>query len=95
MVSVEYFLPNMSMPSWTPNTLSKQTMPLEAKASHAIKVIGSHRHLPLSNMKGVGGVPPPLNKVLHQGSICRRFRKKTDDRLKAHLLDITLSFGDK
>ena len=46
-------------------------------------------------MKGVGGVPPPLNKALGQGSTCKHFRKKTDDRLKAHLPDITPSFGDK
>jgi len=46
-------------------------------------------------MKGVGIVPPPLNEVLHQGSTHRLFKKKTDDRLKALLLDITLGFEDK
>ena len=38
--------------------------PFEAKASHVVEVIGSHYHLPLSNMKGVGSIPSPLNEAL-------------------------------
>ena len=34
--------------------------PLKIKVSHAEEVIGSHWHLSLNNMKGVGTVPPPL-----------------------------------
>jgi len=60
-----------------------------------VKVIGSHRHFLLGNMKGVGSVPPALNKALCQGSIRRLLRKKTNDRLKAHLLDIAPGFGNK
>ena len=47
--------------------------PLKAKAGHAIKVVGSHRHLPLNNMKGVGSIPPPLNEALRQGGTRRLF----------------------
>jgi len=43
--------------------------PLEAKVDHVVEVIGSHRNLPISDMKGVGSVPPPLNEALHQGGI--------------------------
>ena len=45
MVSVEYFLPNMSMPSYMPNTLSKLVMapsklrPVLRKKSKGINVI--------------------------------------------------------
>ena len=66
--------------------------PLKAKASQVIKVIGSHRHLPLNNMKSVGNVPPPLNKALHQGGTHRLLWKKTDNRLKTRLPDIAPSF---
>ena len=47
--------------------------PLKTKASHAIKVVGSHRHFPLNNMKGVGSIPPPLNEALCQGCTRRLF----------------------
>ena len=60
-----------------------------------VKVVGSHRHLSLSNMKGVGNIPPPLNEALHQGSTRILLRKKTNNGLKASLLDIALGFGDK
>ena len=74
MVSVEYFLPNMLMSSYTPDTPSKLMMPpLETKAGHRVEVIGSYRHLPLGDMKGVGSVPPPLNEALHQGGTRRLF----------------------
>jgi len=58
-------------------------------------VIGSHRHLLLGNMNGVGSVPPPFNEALRQGSTCKLLWKKTDDRLEAYLLDIASGFGDK
>ena len=83
------------MPSWTPNTLSKQTMPLEAKASHAVEVIRSHCHLLLSNVIGVGSIPPPLNEALHQGITRRHLWKKTNDRFEACLPDLGSSFGDE
>ena len=67
--------------------------PLETKAGHVVEVIGSHRHLPLGDMKGVGSVPPPFNKALHQGGTCGLFWKKADDGLKACLLNIASSFG--
>ena len=58
-----------------------------------VKVIGSHSHLPLSDVKGVGSVPPPLDKALHQGSTRRLLQKETDDRLKTRLSNIASSFG--
>ena len=45
--------------------------PFKAKADHVVKVIWSHHHFPLNNMKGVGSILPPLNKALHQGSARR------------------------
>lgn len=36
------------------------------KASHPMEIIGSHHHLPTSNMDGVGSVPPPFGQELHQ-----------------------------
>ena len=77
------------------HTVKTSNDPFKAKANHVVKVIGSHRHLPLGNMKGVGNVPPPLNEALRQGGTRRLFRKKTDDRLKAHLSDIAPSFEGK
>ena len=47
--------------------------PFKAKASHAVEVIGSHRHLPLSNMEGMSSIPPPLDEVLLQSSTFRLF----------------------
>ena len=46
-------------------------------------------------MKGVGSISPPLNEALHQDSTHRLLQKKTDDRLKACLLNIALGFEDK
>ena len=69
--------------------------PFEAKASHTVKVIRSHRHLSLGNMKGVGSAPPPLNEALHQGSTHRLLWKKTANRLEACLLHIASGFRDK
>ena len=40
--------------------------PVTPKANHLVKVTGSHCHLPVNNMGGVGGVPPPLSQALHQ-----------------------------
>ena len=59
------------------------------------EVIGSHRNLPISDMKVVGSVPPPLNEALHQGGISELFWKKANDGLKAHLPNIASSFGGK
>ena len=69
------------------HTFQTDDSPFEAKASHAVEVLGSHRQLPLSNMKGVGSIPPPLNEALHQGSAHRALWKKANDVLKAHFLD--------
>ena len=60
-----------------------------------VKVIGSHRHLSLGNIKGVGSVLPPLNEALRQGSTRKHLQKRTDDRLEAVLLDIAPGFEDK
>ena len=46
-------------------------------------------------MKGVGSVPPPFNEALRKGGTYRLFQKKTNDRLKARLSDITPGFGGK
>ena len=59
-----------------------------------VEVVGSHHHLLLSNMKGMGSTPR-LNEALHQGSTHRLLQKKTNDRLKTRLLDVDLGFGDK
>ena len=69
--------------------------PFEAKAGYTVEVVGSHRHLPLSDIKGVGSIPPPLNEALHQGSTRKLLRKKTNDKLEAWLPDVGPSFGDK
>ena len=55
--------------------------PFEAKADHAVEVIGSHCHLPLSNMKCMSSIPPSLDEALHQSSTCGPFWKEADDRL--------------
>ena len=60
-----------------------------------VEVVGSHRHLLLSDMKGVSSIPPPLNEAQHQGSPCRLLQKKANDRLKARLLNVGPSFEDK
>ena len=67
--------------------------PLKTKVGQAKEVIGSHRHLLLRDMKGVGSVPPPLKKALHQGSTHGLFLKKVNDGLIAHLPDIASCFG--
>jgi len=38
--------------------------------------------------------PPPLDEALHQGSTYRHFRKKANDRLKAHFSDVNPCFGN-
>ena len=53
-----------------------------------VEVVGSHRHLLLNNMKGVGGVTLLLNEALYQGSARKSFRKEANDGLEAHLLDV-------
>ena len=69
--------------------------PFEAKADHVVEVVGSHRHLSLNNMKGVGSIPPPFNEALHQGSIRRLLQKNVNDRLEARLPNIGLGFEDE
>ena len=69
--------------------------PFKAKVGHVVEVVRSHRHLLLSNLKGVGSIPPPLNEALHQGSTQRLLREKTNDRLEARLLDVGPGFKDK
>ena len=58
------------------------------------KVVRSHYHLSLNNMKGVGSILSPLNEALQQGSTHKLLWKKTNDRLEACLSDIALDFGD-
>ena len=69
--------------------------PFEAKADHAVEVIRSHYYLPLSNMKGVSSIPPPLNKALNQGSTYGPFQKKANDKLKARFPDKGPDFRKK
>ena len=52
----------------TQRTIQIDDSPFEAKTGHAVKVERNHRHLPLSNMKGVDSIPPPFNEALHQDS---------------------------
>ena len=66
----------------------------EAKAGHVVKVVQSHCHLSLNNMKGVGSILSPFNEALQQGSTHKLLWKKTNDRLEACLSDIALDFGD-
>ena len=47
------------------HTIQVDDGPFEVKIVHAVEVIGSHRHLSLSNMKGVGSIPPLLDEALH------------------------------
>ena len=84
----------MSRPSWI-HAVQVNDGPFKAETSHAIKVVGSHCHLPLSNMKGVSSIPPPLNEALHQGSAHSLFRNKSNDRLEARLSNIGPSFRGK
>ena len=48
--------------------------PIIPKAFHLVKFIMSHSYLPISNMEGVGSVPPPLNQRLHQNGAGRGLR---------------------
>ena len=49
--------------------------------SHLVEVVGSHYHLPISNVKGVSNVQPPLNQCLHQDTASETLRKQANDRL--------------
>ena len=66
--------------------------PFEAKVIHVVEVVGGHYHLPLSNIKGVSSIPPPLSKALHQGSTCGPFQKKANDSLEARFPNIGPGF---
>ena len=76
-------------------TVQTDDVPFEPKAGHAVKVIRNHRHLPLSNMKGVGSIPPPFNGALHQGSTRKLLQEKTNYMLKAYFPNIAPGFIDK
>ena len=39
--------------------------PITPETGHAVEVMGSHSHFPISNVEGVGSVPPPFNQILH------------------------------
>ena len=41
-----------------------------------MEVIGSHSHLPINNMEGMGNVLPPLSQSLHQNGIGKPFGSK-------------------
>ena len=47
-------------------TLQVYECPIAPKANHAVEIMGSHNHLPISNVKGVGSIPPPFSQGLHQ-----------------------------
>ena len=44
-------------------------------------------------MKGVGGVPPLLNKALHQGGARKSFQNEANDGLEARLPDVGRGIG--
>ena len=64
--------------------------PIIRKAVHSVKVMRSHCLLPISNMKGVGSIPPPLCQGLHQNGAGCGLQQQTDDRLKAHSAYVAL-----
>ena len=43
------------------------------KIGHPVEVVGSHRHLPVSNVGGVGSVPPHLSQRWHQNGASLAF----------------------
>ena len=48
--------------------------PIAPKVGHMVEVVGSHNHIPVSNIEGVGSVPPPLSQSLHQNGTSRLLR---------------------
>ena len=80
---------------YTRHAIQTDDGPFETKAGHEVKVIGSHRQLPLGNVKGVGSIPPPLNEALQQGSTRGLLWKETNDGLKAIVPDVAPSFRGK
>ena len=77
------------------HTIQVDDSPFEAKVGHTVKVIGSHRHFPFNNIKGMGNIPPPLNEALHQGSAHRPFLEEANDGLEACFLDVGPGFRNK
>ena len=72
IVFVVYLLSSKSMPSWVPQlALQVYESPIAPKAGHAVEVMGSHNHLPINNVEGVGNVPLPLSQSLHQNGTVR------------------------
>ena len=53
------------------------------KAGHTMKITGSRSHLPLNNMDGMGSVPLPLDKRLHQDRAHQPLWQKMNNGLEA------------
>lgn len=58
-----------------------------------MEIVGSQAHLPTRDEYGVGGIPPPLSKSLHQYLISCILEKVSDESLKAYRLDQSASLG--
>lgn len=55
----------------TRSTPKVDERPIAPKADHLVKVMGSHRHLSVSNVEGVDSFPPPFSHALLQNDIGR------------------------
>jgi len=69
--------------------------PFEAMAGHAVEVISSHPHLPLSNVEGMSSIPPLLDDTLYQGGTCGPFQQKAKDKLKARFINVSPRFENE
>ena len=58
-----------------------------------MEIVGSQAHLPAYNENGVGGIPPPLSKSLHQYLTGCILEKVSDVSLKARRSDKSPSLG--
>ena len=52
-------------------TLQINDRTVSLKVGHSMDIMGSHCHLPLNNVEGVGSVPPPLSQCVHYDNIGR------------------------
>ena len=51
---------------YTRLTFQINDRPITSKVGHLMEIMRSHCHLPISNVKGVGSLPPPFSQGLHQ-----------------------------
>ena len=57
------------MHAWLALKVDKR--PITLKVSHLVEIMGSHGYLSISNVEGVGSVPPPFSQALHQDGTSR------------------------